>query len=112
MAGWVIAYKELLQLKRDKLTLAMMVVLPVMQLLLFGWAINTDVRDMPTLVYDQDRTAQSRDLVRGMEATGFYDVKGHVQSYEEIEAGLRAGKAKVAIVIPSRFGTHLVWPSA
>jgi len=104
---WVIACKELLQLRRDRLTLAMMVVIPVMQLLLFGWAINTDVRHIPTLVYDQDRTAQSRDLVRSLEATGFYDVVGHVQSYEEIGAGLRAGKAKVAVVIPSRFGTDL-----
>jgi ABC transporter DrrB family efflux protein len=104
---WVIACKELLQLRRDRLTLAMMIVIPVMQLLLFGWAINTDVRHIPTLVYDQDRTAQSRDLVRSLEATGFYDVVGHVQSYEEIGAGLRAGKAKVAVVIPSRFGTDL-----
>lgn len=104
---WVIAYKELLQLRRDRLTLAMMIVIPVMQLLLFGWAINTDVRNMPTLVYDQDRTVQSRDLVRGMQATGFYQIVGHVESYEQIEAGLRAGQAKVAIVIPPRFGTDL-----
>ena len=60
---WVIARKELLQLRRDRLTLAMMVALPVMQLLLFGYAINTDVRHIPTIVYDQDRTAASRDLV-------------------------------------------------
>ena len=103
----IIAWKELLQLRRDRLTLAMMIVLPVMQLLLFGWAINTDVRHIPTVVYDQDNTAQSRDLARSMEATGFYDIVGNVRSYDEASAALRAGKAKVAIVIPVRFGTDL-----
>jgi ABC-2 type transport system permease protein len=103
----VIAWKELVQLRRDRLTLAMMVTLPVMQLLLFGWAINTDVRHIPMVVYDQDVTAQSRDLARSLEATGFYDVRGNVGSYDEIGRALRAGKARVAVVIPSRFGTDL-----
>ena len=52
----VIAWKELLQLRRDRLTLAMMAVMPVALLLLFGYAINTDVRHIPTLVDDQDAT--------------------------------------------------------
>ncbi|HEU4610751.1 MAG TPA: hypothetical protein VFS15_01690, partial [Kofleriaceae bacterium] len=60
----VVAWKELRQLRRDRPTLAMMAVLPVMQLLLFGYAINTDVRQIPTVVYDQDHTAASRDLAQ------------------------------------------------
>ena len=72
----VIARKELLQLRRDRLTLAMMVALPLVQLLLFGYAINTDVRHIPTLVYDADQSAASRDLARSLEATGFYDLVG------------------------------------
>ena len=56
----IIAWKELRQLRRDRPTLAMMAVLPVMQLLLFGYAINTDVRNIPMVVYDQDHTAASR----------------------------------------------------
>ena len=59
-----IAWKELLQLRRDRLTLAMMVVLPLLQLLLFGYAINTDVRHMPTLVFDADRIAADRAISR------------------------------------------------
>lgn len=104
---WVIAWKELLQLRRDRLTLAMMVVIPVMQLLLFGYAINTDVRHTPTVVFDQDHSAQSRDLTRSMEATTFYDVIGHVRSYGEIQTALRAGQAKVAVVIPPRYASDL-----
>jgi ABC-2 type transport system permease protein len=103
----VIAWKELLQLRRDRMTLAMMVVLPVMQLLLFGYAINTDVRNIPTVVYDQDASAESRDLARSLEATGFYRLVGNVRSYGEIEAALREGSARVALVVPPRYASNL-----
>ncbi len=95
----VIARKELLQLRRDPLTLAMMVVLPLVQLLLFGYAINTDVRHIPTLVFDQDHSAQSRDLVRSMEATGFYDIVGAVASYDDIGRAFRSNQARVGVII-------------
>jgi ABC-2 type transport system permease protein len=104
---WAIAKKELLQLKRDRATLAMMVVLPVMQLLLFGYAINTDVRHIPTVIYDQDQSAGSRDLWRSMEATRFYDVVGQVRSYQEVERAIRSGVARVALVVPPRFSSDL-----
>jgi ABC-2 type transport system permease protein len=103
----VIARKELLQLRRDRLTLAMMAVLPVVLLLLFGYAINTDVRHIPTLVDDQDHTAESRDLARRLEATGFYDVVGIVHGYDDIERALRSGDARAALVIPPRFAADI-----
>jgi ABC-2 type transport system permease protein len=103
----VIAHKELLQLRRDRLTLAMMAALPVLQLLLFGYAINTDVRHIPMLVDDKDRSAMSRDLARRMEATAFYDVVGEVHGYGEIERALRSGVARVALVVPARFGADV-----
>lgn len=103
----VIAWKELVQLRRDRLTLAMMGALPVLQLLLFGYAINTDVRHIDTVVYDQDFSAESRDLARRMEATGFYDIVGGVRSYDEISSALRSGKARVALVIPARFASDV-----
>jgi ABC-2 type transport system permease protein len=103
----VIARKELIQLRRDRLTLGMVAALPVMQLLLFGYAINTDVRHIPMVVFDADASADSRDLVRSLEATGFYDVVGNVQSYAEIERVVRAGRARTAIVIPTRFASDL-----
>lgn len=99
-----IADKELRQVRRDPLTLAMMVVMPVMQLLLFGYAINNDVRHMPTVVLDHDRSSSSRDFVRSMEVTGYYDVVGHVRSYAEVESAFRAGRAKVAVVFPEGYG--------
>jgi ABC-2 type transport system permease protein len=102
-----IAWKELRQLRRDRMTLAMMIALPVMQLLLFGYAINTDVRHIPTIIYDQDKTALSRDLYRSMEATGFYDILGEVVGYDEIESAMRSGRAKVALVVPARYASDV-----
>jgi ABC-2 type transport system permease protein len=98
----VIAWKELLQLRRDRLTLAMMAAMPVVLLLLFGYAINTDVRHIPTLFDDQDHSAASRDLVRRMAATGFYDLVGDVRGYDDIERAFRSGKAQAALVVPPR----------
>jgi ABC-2 type transport system permease protein len=102
-----IARKELLQLRRDRLTLAMMLVLPVMQLMLFGYAINTDVRNIPTVVYDQDQSARSRDLALSLASTGFYDIVGNARNYAEVERALRANSARVALVIPARYSSRI-----
>jgi ABC-2 type transport system permease protein len=99
-----IAWKELMQLRRDRLTMGMMLALPVVQLLLFGYAINNDVRHMPTVVWDQDRSAAGRAFAQRMVATGFYDVRGEVRGYQQIEQDFRAGRAKVALVVPPGYG--------
>jgi ABC-2 type transport system permease protein len=104
---FALAKKELLQLKRDRMTLAMTFMLPLVQMLLFGWAINTDVRHIPTVVYDQDHSAASRDLSQRMAATGYYDLVGDVDGYEEIGRALRSGRARVALVIPPEFSSDL-----
>lgn len=104
---FVIAWKELLQLRRDRMTLAMMAVLPLVQLLLFGYAINTDVRHIPTVIYDQDHSAASRELAQSLRVTGFYDLLGEVRSYVEIEDALRSGRARAALVIPVKYAANL-----
>ena len=103
-----VARKELLQLRRDRLTLAMMVVLPVLQLLLFGYAINTDVRHAPTVVLDDDRSARSRAFVRSMEATGYFDRVGDARDHDELSRALRGGVARVGVVIPAGFSAEIV----
>ena len=105
--AFVIARKELIQLRRDRLTLGMVAALPVMQLLLFGYAINTDVRHIPLVIYDQDATSESRDLARSLEATRFYDIVGRVRSYAEIEDALRGARARAALVVPPRYASDL-----
>jgi len=103
-----LARKELLQLRRDRMTLAMMIMLPLVQMLLFGWAINTDVRHIPTVVFDQDGSAESRDLARRMEATGYYDIVAQVADYTEISRALRSGKARAALVVAPGYGSDVV----
>jgi len=107
MRLFAIAWKELLQLRRDRLTMGMMVALPLVQLMLFGYAINTEVRHIPMVVYDQDHTAESRDLVRSMVATTYYDVVGHVRDYQAIRRALRTSEARVALVIPATYSRNL-----
>jgi ABC-2 type transport system permease protein len=102
-----IAWKEMIQARRDRLTMGMMFGIPVIQLLLFGYAINTDVRHIATVVYDQDHSEESRGFVRRMEATGFYDLVGHVDSYEQIGIVMRSRQAMVALVVPPRFGAEV-----
>jgi ABC-2 type transport system permease protein len=101
-----ICWKEFVQLRRDRMTLGMMIGLPVVQLMLFGYAINSDVRHIPTVVFDQDRSVESRDLVARLEATGFYDIAGEVTGYEGISLALTTGRARVALVVPPDFGAH------
>jgi ABC-2 type transport system permease protein len=101
-----LAKKELLQLRRDRMTLAMTFMLPLVQILLFGYAINTDVRHIPTVIFDQDHSSASRDLVRRMEATGYYDIVGQVESYDQISRALRSGRARVALVVPPELGSQ------
>jgi ABC-2 type transport system permease protein len=104
----VIAWKELLQLRRDRLTFAMMVAVPLVQLMLFGFAINSDIRHIPMVVYDQDHSARSRDLARSLEATGFFEVVGAVRGYTEIAHAMETGDAQVGLVVPFRFGAEQV----
>jgi ABC-2 type transport system permease protein len=100
MRLFFIAWKELVQLRRDRLTLGMIAIMPITQLLLFGYAINTDVRDLPLVVFDQEDSAMSRELVRGLEATGFYEKIGEVDDYHGIELAFRTGEARAGLVIP------------
>jgi ABC-2 type transport system permease protein len=85
-----------------------MVLMPVMQLLLFGFAINTDVRNIPLTVLDADHSPASRDVVTRLLATGYYDPVGYVESSAELERAIRSGRAKVALEIPPRYARKLV----
>jgi ABC-2 type transport system permease protein len=103
-----IAWKELIQLRRDRISMAMVVMMPLVQLLLFGFAIDTDVRHIQTVVFDQDHSVASRRFVSFLEATKFNDVAGHVRSHREIDDAFKSGLANVAVVVPSRFQADIL----
>jgi ABC-2 type transport system permease protein len=102
-----VAWKEFAQLRRDRLTLGIMLAIPAMQFLLFGYAINTDVRHLPLVVLDQDRTQQSRELVRALEATTYFVAAGEVATYDDIARALRTGAARAALVVRREFSADL-----
>jgi ABC-2 type transport system permease protein len=95
--------KELLQLHRDRLTFAMIIGIPVMQMLLFGFAINTDVRNLSAAVADQSDTHLSRAFIADLGRTQVLNLRYAVDTAEEIEAMLRAGKISVGVFIPPDF---------
>jgi ABC-2 type transport system permease protein len=99
--------KEFLQMRRDRLTLIMMLGLPVIQLVLFGFAINTDVKHLPTIVFDQSLQQDSRDLLSSLEASGYFDIKYLAKSHQEVNSAVDAGKTKVGIIIPPDFSENL-----
>ncbi|MEY4767079.1 MAG: hypothetical protein RI907_3752 [Pseudomonadota bacterium] len=99
--------KEFLQLKRDRLTLAMLVAIPLVQLILFGYAINGDPKHLPTVVATLDQSPMSRTLVRALENSGYFTVTD-VVSEAEAEARLSRGEAQFAVVIPSDFSRRLL----
>lgn len=99
--------KEFLQMRRDRLTLIMMLGLPVIQLILFGFAINTDVKHLPTIVFDQSLQQDSRDLLSSLEASGYFDIKYVAKSYQEVNQAVDGGRTKVGIIIPPDFSENL-----
>jgi ABC-2 type transport system permease protein len=104
---WPMLWKEFIQMRRDRLTLGIMVAIPAIQLVIFGFAIRTDVRHLHTVVLDESNTAESRRLVEVMQNTGNFDVIGRVGSRAELKAAVDRGRASAAVVIPPDFAWGL-----
>jgi ABC-2 type transport system permease protein len=96
--------KEFIQIRRDRLTFAMMLGVPVMQLVLFGFAISTDPKDLPTAILDLSRDRFSRAIVASLENTGYYRITHLPSTAEEAEALMATGKVAFLVTIPSDIG--------
>ena len=97
---WAVMLKELRQMRRDRVTLAMIVGIPVMQLLLFGYAINMNVRGLDAGIADQANTAGSRALVMDMLATGVIKPTLVADTPQQLMDGIRRGEISVGVAIP------------
>lgn len=95
--------KEFRHLSRDPRALGLVLLLPVVELVLFAWAISFDVRDVPTVVWDADGSAASRAYVQQYSAGGFFAVRGSVSSLDDVDRVFERGRARVAIVVPAGF---------
>lgn len=111
MSAWrrlaAIVVKELRQLRRDRLTFGMIIGIPTLQLLLFGFAINMDVRNLTAAVVDQADSVASRALVAELSRSQVVELRYHLPAPQAIDPLLRAGKISVAIVLPPDFDRRL-----
>lgn len=105
---FAVMQKEIRQLRRDRITFAMIVGIPVMQILLFGYAINTDVRNLAAAVNDQSNSHLSRQFVAEIRQTQVVDIRQMTSTPEELERLLRAGRISVGIHIPVDFDRRVL----
>jgi drug efflux transport system permease protein len=104
--------KEFIHLKRDMFALVLALAVPVAMLFIFGWAINTDVKHVPTAVFEQSGSAEARSFLEAMANTQYFDVRYWVSSHHELARLIDQGTAKVGVVIPPDFGRQLSRQSA
>ena len=104
---WRVIVKEFLQLRQDKKMIPIIFVAPVMQIVLFGFAVNTDVTNIPTVLVDQDRSAASRDLVSRFVNSGYFELVGSEERADAAEPWLVTGDAQLALVIATGYGRAL-----
>lgn len=105
---WSVVLKEFLQLRRDRITFAMIVMIPIVQLSLFGFAINSDPKHLPTALIASDHSEFTRTFVEGMKASGYFDVVGELPDEEAGRTALARGQVQFVLNIPPDFTRRLL----
>ena len=100
--------KEFIQLKRDRLTFGMIIGIPILQLILFGFAINTDPKRLPTTLLDFDRSLYARTLTQGLKNSGYFEIERAVATQAEAEAMISRGEVQFVVTVPENFERKLV----
>src|SRR5881392_3587852 len=100
---WAMLIKEFIQLKRDRVSFAMIIMIPLVQLLLFGYAINTNPRHLPTAVLLQEQTDLGRSILRALENTLYFKITHLARDEAEFDRLLSSGTVLFAIEIPANF---------
>lgn len=104
---WAIFYKECIVMFRDTTTLFFMFFPPMIQIVAFGYALNFDVRNMPMVVFDQDHSRESRELIQEFQNTQTYKIAAEVASMDDLEQTMRRGKAYAGLQIPPDYSRKL-----
>jgi ABC-2 type transport system permease protein len=102
-----VARKEMRQIGRDRRTLLILLFVPVFFLLVYGYALNFDIRNVRIAVQDNDRSTASRDVISSFVNSGYFDLFGEVRNSEEISRVLDRNQARAVLVIPARFGSDV-----
>jgi len=104
---WAVARKEALHIRRDPRSLILAVGIPMLMLLMFGYALTLDVDRVPFVVWDQSHAPESRDFVARFTATRYFDFRGAVSRYADLEHAIDTRDAALGLVIPSEFAAQL-----
>ena len=99
--------KEFLHILRDKRTTFILLGMPVVQIIIFGFALTNEVKNSKIAILDQSKDAAAISLINEIEASNYFEINQYLTSYKEIETAFRKGKIKLAIVIPNNFGEDL-----
>jgi ABC-2 type transport system permease protein len=102
-----LTWKEFMQLRRDPITLRLIIFIPLFQTMVFGYAINFDVKHLRTVVLDESRSFESRELVAKLTASEYFRIVGSVSSYGELRQAMDSGRASVALAIDHDFGRDI-----
>jgi len=105
---WAVVLKEFIQMRRDRLTFGMMVGIPMVQLILFGYAINSNPKHLPTAVYAADNSPFSRTIIWALRNSSYFDLTHEAHSAAEIRNWLAEGKVQFAVTVPVDFSRKLV----
>jgi ABC-2 type transport system permease protein len=105
---WSIVRKEFLQLRRDRITFAMMIGVPIMQMILFGYAINSDPKHLPTAVISADDSEFTRSFIAAMRNSSYFEIVSALPDEESARRALAQGKVQFVLVIPAAFTRDLV----
>ena len=100
--------KEFIQLTRDRITYALILAVPVIQMLLFGYAINTDPRHLPTAVFVQENSVFARSVLSGIANSSYFRITHQARSPAELDQLVRTGEVQFAITIPGDFTRRVV----
>ena len=99
--------KEFIQIIRDPISLAVVILIPIIQLLLFGYAVSFDIKHIPMGIFDQSHTQESRQLIRAVTASSYFLVADNATSRTEINTLLEKGDIKIGVIIPPRFAEDI-----
>lgn len=99
--------KEFIQMRRDRLTIMIMLLMPFVQLLIYGYAINQDVKHLSAVVFDQSLSQESREFLDSLTATEYYNINYVANSYQEVNDLIQKGNAKVGVIIPPNYSKRL-----
>jgi ABC-2 type transport system permease protein len=103
-----VARKEFLHIVRDVRSLAMALALPLFMLLLFGYALTLDIDRIPTIIYDADRTPESRDLIARFQGSRYFEIRGMAGNYKGIEAAIDSNECLLGVIIFRDFARQLL----